>query len=66
MPSTISLPYNRFINTLPLLAIAILEYFYFTKAQPSALLPKNTFNSKQYLKIALVMLRNKTIQNKIL
>jgi hypothetical protein len=32
---------NRFINTLPLLANAILEYFSFTKAQPGALLPEN-------------------------
>jgi len=32
---------NRFINTLPLLVIAILEYFYFIKAHPVALLPEN-------------------------
>jgi len=32
---------NKFINILPLLAIATLGYFYFTKAQPGALLPEN-------------------------
>ena len=32
---------NRFLNILPLFAIAVLKDFYFTEAQPGALLPKD-------------------------
>jgi hypothetical protein len=32
---------NKFINAIPLVIFGILVYFYFTKAQPGALLPEN-------------------------
>ncbi len=51
-----------------MLALAILGYFYFTKAQPSALLPENKSVAKSDMPETLMFfarLRNKTIQSKI-